>query len=74
MLTGIIVSLLAKGLKPDDAASAGVFLHGLAGDIAAEEKSQEAMIAGDIIDSLGEAFKKLKAKPLMQGRRGGIYQ
>jgi NAD(P)H-hydrate epimerase len=38
----------------------GVYLHGLAGDIAAEKYSQQAMIAGDIIYCLGEAFKKIE--------------
>jgi NAD(P)H-hydrate epimerase len=40
----------------------GVYIHGLAGDIAASRFSQEAMIAGDITDCLGDAFKTI-AKP-----------
>lgn len=75
VLTGIIVSLLARGLSPADAAVAGVFLHGSAGDLAAKMMDQEAMIASDIIDQMGEAFKEVKAKPyLHEGRVGGVGQ
>ena len=59
VLTGIILGLLAQSYSPLNAALAGVFLHGLAGDIAAEEKSQESLIASDIIENLGYAFKKI---------------
>jgi len=60
VLTGLITSLLAQGMKALDAAIAGVYLHGVAGDLAAEESSQEAMIAGDMIHNLGEAFRLAK--------------
>ncbi len=56
VLTGMISGLLAQGMKPGDAALAGVFLHGLAGDLAAEALSQEALIAGDILKFIGAAF------------------
>jgi ADP-dependent NAD(P)H-hydrate dehydratase / NAD(P)H-hydrate epimerase len=56
ILTGIITGLLAQGYSPGDAAILGVFVHGLAGDIAAKENSMEAMIAGDIVNCLGHAF------------------
>ncbi len=59
VLTGIICSLLAQNYPPVDAALLGVYLHGLAGDLAAEKLGQEAMIASDIISNLGEAFKQL---------------
>lgn len=59
VLTGIICGLLGQGYEPAQAAMLGVYLHGLAGDIAAKELSQEAMIAGDIIDFLGKAFLTL---------------
>ncbi|MEX0986312.1 MAG: NAD(P)H-hydrate dehydratase [Bacteroidales bacterium] len=73
VLTGIIVSLLAQKIKPSDAAVAAVFIHGLAGDLAVENYSQEAMIAGDIIKWLGAAFNKVKARPyLHEGRTGGV--
>lgn len=57
VLTGIITSFLAQGYPPLIASIVGVFVHGLAGDFAAEKKSQESMIASDIIDNLSDAFK-----------------
>ena len=57
VLTGIITGLLAQGYTAKQACIMGVYLHGLAGDFAAEKFSQEAMIAGDITEQLGEAFK-----------------
>jgi ADP-dependent NAD(P)H-hydrate dehydratase / NAD(P)H-hydrate epimerase len=62
VLTGIITGLLAQGYEPSEAAILGVYLHGLAGDLAAEKLGQEALIASDIIENLGLAFKKLTAK------------
>jgi NAD(P)H-hydrate epimerase len=59
VLTGIITGLLAQKYEPKDAAILGVYLHGLAGDIAAKELSQEALKAGDIITHLGTAFLSL---------------
>ena len=59
VLTGIILGLLARGYHPKTAAILGVYLHGLAGDIAAKKLGQEAMIAGDIVDNLGKAYKEL---------------
>ncbi len=55
-LTGIIGGLLAQKMSPLDATRAGVFLHGRAGDIAAERWGQRALLATDLIASLGEAF------------------
>ncbi|MBI9066209.1 MAG: NAD(P)H-hydrate dehydratase [Salinivirgaceae bacterium] len=60
VLTGIILSLLAQGYMAIDSAKLGVFIHGLAGDYAEKEKGQEALIASDIINNLGVAFKELK--------------
>ena len=60
VLTGIILSLLGQGYTPADASVAGVYLHGLAGDLASESNSPEAMIAGDITINLGKAFELLK--------------
>jgi NAD(P)H-hydrate epimerase len=61
VLTGILLGLLAQGYKPEHAALAGVYLHGLAGDIAAQEYSQESVIADDINQSIGKAFLTLKS-------------
>jgi ADP-dependent NAD(P)H-hydrate dehydratase / NAD(P)H-hydrate epimerase len=60
VLTGILLSLLAQGLPPENAAVLGVFLHGLAGDIAAGESCYESIIASDIINCLGKAFNKIR--------------
>jgi len=60
VLTGMITGLLAQNYSSKDASVLAVYLHGSAGDIAAEEFSKEAMIAGDIIDSIGNAFKQLE--------------
>lgn len=60
VLTGIILGLLAQSYSPEDAALVGVYLHGLAGDLAAAKFSQHAMIAGDIIEQLGAAFLQLE--------------
>ena len=57
VLTGMITGLLAQGYSPADAAIVGVFLHGLAGDLAAGLHSMEAMTASDIVDMMGKAFK-----------------
>lgn len=59
-LTGILCGLLAQGYTQKEACLLGVYLHGLAGDIAAKKLSQEALIASDIIDCLGEGFKQIK--------------
>ncbi len=55
-LSGIIVSLLGQGYDAENAAALGVYLHGLAGDIAAEEKGEMSVIAGDIIQYLPQAI------------------
>jgi NAD(P)H-hydrate epimerase len=60
VLTGIITGLLARGYKRQDACLIGMYLHGLAGDIAARELGQESLMAGDIIHYLPYAFKKLR--------------
>ncbi len=60
VLTGIILGLLAQGFEPETAAVAGVFLHGTAGDLAAVYRSEESMIASDITDMIGKAFKQIK--------------
>lgn len=56
VLTGIITGLMAQGYESFDAARLGVYLHGLAGDYAAERWSENAITAGDIVDSMGKAF------------------
>jgi|WetSurSiteA1Bulk_404760.scaffolds.fasta_scaffold02090_4 ADP-dependent NAD(P)H-hydrate dehydratase / NAD(P)H-hydrate epimerase len=58
VLTGIILSLLAQGYSAEHAAVLGVYLHGLAGDLAAEDQSYPGLIASDIIHYIGKAFIK----------------
>jgi NAD(P)H-hydrate epimerase len=64
VLAGMIGALIGQVTGPAllHAAAAGVFLHGLAGDIAAAERSEAALAAGDIIDYLPQAFLRLKNK------------
>ena len=59
VLTGIITAFCAKGYDPPDAAILGVYLHGLAGDLAANALSKEAMLARDIITFLSQAFLEI---------------
>jgi len=59
VLTGIITSFRAQGIRALDAAILGVFIHGYAGDLAAWEMGQTALMASDITKSLSEAFKQL---------------
>ena len=62
VLTGIITGLLAQKYTPIEAAVLGVFLHGLAGDLAVLEGGMEALIASDIIGHLSGAFMKVREK------------
>ena len=57
VLTGVILALLGQGLSPQHAAILGVYVHGLAGDLAAEELGEVSLIAADMIDYLPQAFK-----------------
>ncbi len=58
VLTGIIAALVGQKMSNFDAAVLGVYIHGLAGDIAAEKTGQISLIATDIIEALGPAFSK----------------
>jgi hydroxyethylthiazole kinase-like uncharacterized protein yjeF len=60
VLTGILLSFLSQGYTPENAAVLGVYLHGLAGDLAAEKLCFESIIASDIINCLSAAFNKLR--------------
>ncbi len=59
-LTGIITGLLAQGIAPLQAALAGVYLHGMAGDLAAAEIGWDALLPSDLIDHLPLAFKRIR--------------
>lgn len=58
-LTGMIASFIGQGLEPFEAAIAGVYLHGMAGDIAAKEKGILSLIATDLLNKLPDVLKKL---------------
>lgn len=60
VLTGFITGLLARGYAPADAAVLGVYIHGMAGDKAADYFGQEGMNSADIVDFLAEALKELE--------------
>ena len=59
VLTGLLTALVAQRYDSLSAALLGVYLHGLAGDLAAESLGQEPLIASDIVDHLGRAFKAM---------------
>jgi len=59
VLTGVVGALLARGIEPAAALRAGCYLHGLAGDVAARERGEYAMLASDIIESLPAALRAL---------------
>ena len=63
VLTGILLGLLAQGYSREEACKLGVYIHGMAGDIAAEEKTEISMTANDIIEALPIAWKKITSKP-----------
>ena len=59
VLTGIITGLLAQGYLPKHAALLGTYIHGYAGDLAIQNGSRESVVASDIIQQLGVAFRAL---------------
>lgn len=59
VLTGVIAALLGQKLEPFDAASIGVYVHGLAGDLAKKEFGEISLQASDLIDYLPKAFLKV---------------
>lgn len=59
VLTGVIAAFISQGYRPELAATLGVYIHGLAGDMAAEDLGQAGMLATDIIDRLGLAVRKI---------------
>jgi NAD(P)H-hydrate epimerase len=59
VLTGIVGALLARGLDPAEALRDGCYVHGRAGDLAARERGEVAMIAGDIVEQLPAALLEI---------------
>ena len=62
VLTGVITGLLAQGYSSEKSTLLGIYLHGLAGDFAAQALGQSFMLASDIIHQLGNAFRTLEEK------------
>lgn len=62
VLTGVLTGLLAQNYSPEEAAVAGVFLHGLGGDFAADECGMTSLTASDLTDHLPAAFLKVSRK------------
>lgn len=62
VLTGILLGLYAQHSEAEQVVLTGVYLHGLAGDIAARRQTEEALVAGDIVEQLPQAFEHLKTR------------
>ena len=74
VLTGMIGGLIAQGLSPLDAALWGVYLHGMAGDLAVQTVGEISLIAGDIIDYIPDALKEVKARVKRQDIGDHLFQ
>jgi hydroxyethylthiazole kinase-like uncharacterized protein yjeF len=60
VLSGTIPALIGAGLHPDDAARCGAFIHGMAGDLAAEQKGMDGLVATDVMEQLPQACKSYR--------------
>ena len=60
VLTGLLTGLLTQGYAPEEACLLGVYMHGLAGDLAAARLGQNSLIAGDLIEGFSSAFLELE--------------
>ena len=60
VLSGLVGGLMAQGVAGFDAATLGVYVHGLAGDLAAQAKTQRGMVASDVIEALGAAWRAVE--------------
>jgi NAD(P)H-hydrate epimerase len=60
VLAGMIGGIIAQGIEPEEAAAAAVYLHGKAGDLAANELSEPGVIASDVIDFIPKALKEIE--------------
>ena len=63
VLTGVIAALIGQKLPAFEAAQLGVFIHGLAGDVARDQNGEIGLIAGDIVDALPDAFVHAMPEP-----------
>lgn len=62
VLAGIIGAFIAQGMSPENSATAGVHIHGKAGDICSQRLSQQSMLPTDLIETLPEVFKKIEGR------------
>ncbi|MDR0292616.1 MAG: bifunctional ADP-dependent NAD(P)H-hydrate dehydratase/NAD(P)H-hydrate epimerase, partial [Oscillospiraceae bacterium] len=60
VMAGLIAAFASQGMTPFDAASAGVFVHGLAGDICEREIGERGMTPGDVLDTIPKALRSLQ--------------
>ncbi|MBP5206646.1 MAG: NAD(P)H-hydrate dehydratase, partial [Bacteroidales bacterium] len=65
-LTGLLLALLAQGYNPVETALLGTFLHGLAGDLYAEENAPQSLIASDLPQYFGKAFRYLESNDYLK--------
>jgi hydroxyethylthiazole kinase-like uncharacterized protein yjeF len=70
VLTGVVGAFLARGMEPGSALQSAVYLHGLAGDVAAARIGQESLVAGDVIEALPGAFADVTREGARKGRAG----
>ena len=61
MLTGMVAGLIAQGLLPFEAAAAGAYLHGLAGDLAARRLGEASLVAGDVLTAVPDAIRQVSS-------------
>ena len=66
-LTGVLGSLLARGLDAFDAARLGTYVHGAAGDLAAGRRGEDGLTAGDLIEALPEAWREIRTRQRGEG-------
>jgi len=66
VLTGILLGLITQGYHSVDATILAVYLHGLSGDIQIQKQSYESLLASDVVDGLGTAFKVLMGQGMKQ--------
>ena len=63
VLTGIVTAMLGQGYQPHIATTLATFIHGYAGNLARQQKGEVGMMASDIVENIGPAFKLLMETP-----------